>query len=376
VEEGRFYDIRLRSLDDRQNSLSPWVLVDAHEVIGKTSVPPDVSSVAIEGDRLRWSYDNPPRDLAGFYVRYRSGTSREWEGAIAAHTQVILTTDFQVYRQSDVATYLVKAVDTSGNESEHPAVVTVSFADQILDNVVVTVDHDALGFPGTKTNCTVISGDLKADGSGGLFWTGDSDLLWPFAGSALYWTIGTYAELIYEFSYSVTANLLDAVLKMSITAQGEYKIEYRTDSATVMWNAQSTTTMWNADSATLMWTEKGSYIAWPGQLSPLSYGSYDFKITGSSGGTQSVIDQLALIFDVNDVTESFANIILAPGGTRLTLTKTYRAIVVVSPTLNEDGGTAVYVKTMDKSISGPLIQAFDSTLVGVAASVDVIVQGY
>lgn len=376
VEDGLLYDIRIRALDNRSNFLSLWALINAHKVIGKTTVPPDVSSLVIEGDRLRWSYDNPPRDLAGFYVRYRAGTSREWEGAIPAHTQIILTTDFQVYRQSELATYLVKAVDTSGNLSATPAVVTVSFTDQVLDNVVVTVDHDALGFPGTKTNCTVVSGDLKANGAGGLFWTGESDLLWPFAGGDLYWTIGSYDELQYEFSYSVTADLLDAILKMEIVASGEYKIEYRTDSATVMWNAQPTTTMWNASASTLMWSAKGAYTAWPGQLSPLKYGSYDFKITGSSGGVQSVIDQLALIFDVQDVEESFANFALAPGGTRLPLTKTYRVILVVVPTLNESGSTAVYVKTIDKSLSGPLLQAFDSTLVGVAANVDVIVQGY
>lgn len=375
VEEGLFYDIRLRSVDDTRGFTSAWVEVLSHEVIGKTTPPPDVTNLVVEGDRLRWSYDAPPLDLGGFFVRYRSGSSRDWDSAIPAHGQAIMTTDFQVYRQSTVATYLVKAVDVAGNLSTNAATVTVNFTEDLISNIVLEVDHDLLGFPGTKTGCTVIGGDLKADSSG-PFWTADTDPAYPMGASDLYW-VGAFGEMSYEFSYAPPSHLLDAILRIAITATGEYKIEYRPDSGASMWNTVPSTLMWNANASTLMWSAKGGYIAWPGELTPISSVSYDFKVTIAGGTTQGTIDQLSLLFDVRDISESFSNLAISPGGTRLPLVNTYRTILVVAVTLNDDLGTAVYTKTIDKHATlGPLVEAFDISEVTTSASVDVIVQGY
>lgn len=375
VEDGETYEIRVRSVDDRTGTISEWTYAINHTVIGKTSPPPDIESLVVEGDRLRWNYPSPPRDLAGFLVRYRSGTSRDWDTATPAHAQVILTTDFFVVRQSDVQTFLVKAVDTSGNVSTNAAAVTVDFGNLVMNNVVVQIDHRLLGWPGTKTNCTVVSGDLKADSST-PYWTADSDLAWPLAAGALYWA-GAFSEMTYEFSFSPAMDLLDAILKIDASVQGDWRLEYRQDVTALMWNSDSATTMWNASAATLMWTAKGNYLAWPGQVSPLLHQQYDMRLIGQSGGIQVIAQQLKVLFDVEDIEETFSDLAIGGGGTRLTLTKSYRQIVVVHADLNDDGGTAAYVKIMDKSATlGPLLQAFDSSNVATTATVDVVVQGY
>ena len=81
-----------------------------------------------------------------------------------------------------------------------------------------------------------------------------------------------------------------------------------------------------------------------------------------------------------DITEIYSlagnDLALASGGTRLPITRTYRAIKVVNITL-QAVGTATTVKILDKDASlGPLIRAYDSGGTGVTATVDVIIQGY
>ncbi len=217
---------------------------------------------------------------------------------------------------------------------------------------------------------------IHFEDSSGPFWTADSDPAYPMGAADLYW-VGAFGEMSYEFSYAPPSNMLDAILRIEIVATGEFKIEYRPDSNASMWNTTASTLMWNANASTLMWSAKGGYIAWPGELTPISNLSYDFKVTIASGTTQGAIDQLSLIFDVEDIEESFSNLAISSGGTRLPLTKTYRSILVVNVTLNLDAGTAVYTKTLDKHATlGPLIQAYDITETATSASVDVIVQGY
>jgi len=376
VQEGESYDIRLRTLASDSSLFSAWATISGHVVVGKTSPPPDVMGLVLEGNRLRWQYDNPPRDLAGFYVRYRQGTSSEWSSAIPAHAQILLVTDLVVPVQSTAMTYLVKAVDVSGNESTNAAVIITNFSDPVTSNVIVTVDHRDLGWPGTKTNCTVSSGDLVADTST-PFWTADTDLAWPYGQNDLYWTAGNYLELQYEWSYTVPTTLLDAVLTIAVEALGEWRLEYRTDATALMWNADDGTLMWNTDDSTLMWTGKGDFLSWPGSLAPLQHAEYDFRLIGASGGTQSVIEELVLLFDVPDVEEFFPDLALAAEGTRLPITKTYRSIVVVHVTLVEDGGTAIYTKTVDKHATlGPLLIPYDATSTATTATADVRVQGY
>jgi hypothetical protein len=375
VEDGLTYELRLRAVDDRSGAFSPWTGALVHTVVGKTTPPPDVPTLVIEGDRLRWDYPNPPPDLAGFVVRFRAGNLRQWEDATEAHSQIILTTDFQILSQQGQQTWMVKAVDVAGNESLNPAVVVFNLGDQLFDNVVVTVDHKVLGFPGTKTNCSVVSTNLEANSST-PFWGPDPSLFWSTDGASLFWG-GLFSTMTYEWSYGPALDLLDASLKLDWTISGNYIVEYRTDSSALMWNADSATQMWNVSAATPMWSPKGDYIAWPGVLSPLTYQQYEFRITGFGGTEQVVVEQLQVILDVPDIVEVFPDVLVSAAGTRLSLANPYRAIVAVQLTLQDDGGTAAYVKTMDKDLTlGPLVQAFTTADVATAGLVDATVQGY
>ena len=93
--------------------------------------------------------------------------------------------------------------------------------------------------------------------------------------------------------------------------------------------------------------------------------------------TQGRIAVLKILLDVPDISEALANVALAAGGSRLALTKTYRAIKTVNLTLQADGGSARSLEVIDKDAAlGPMCRGFDSSHTGVTAHTDAIVQGY
>lgn len=354
---------------------SDYTSAPTAEIIVSYVNPPDVQMVVLEGDRLRWQYPDPPRDLAGFLVRFRPGTSRSWESATPAHASLILTTDFQIFVRSGIQTFLVKAVDLAGNESLTAAALTVSFDADETDNIVVTTDHRALGWPGTITNGAVVSGDLEATASA-VFWTSDSSLMWSASAAEMMWT-AVYDQLTYDFLVQPSADLLDASIKLQLAMDGEWSIDYLPDSSATMWGVGGTDLMWGADAGALMWSEVGDYIQWPGRLDHLREQQYWIRIIGYAGNVQAVITALSVILDVPDIFERLEDVPISPAGTRLTLSETYRAIRSVRLSLQDDGGDAAYPKLLDKDVAlGPLVKTFDSADVATSGLVDAVVHGY
>jgi hypothetical protein len=111
--------------------------------------------------------------------------------------------------------------------------------------------------------------------------------------------------------------------------------------------------------------EVGEFTTWPGQLGPFetTANTYEVRITVAGGTTQGVISQMDLICDVPDIEELYEDqvITVAATGVRLTPAAARRAIDVVTLTLQQDGGTAVTLKIIDKNATtGALIKAYDA----------------
>lgn len=335
--------------------------------------PPNVPTLVLEGDRLRWNYPNPPRDLAGFLVRFRPGTSQAWSSATPAHNNLLLSTDLQIFRRQGIQTFLVKAVDTYGNESLLPKALTVSFDAAETENIVIETNHRALGWPGAVSGGSVVGGDLQADAVE-AFWTSDVATMWSPDASTTMWA-AVYGEMRYDFTILPTADLLDATLKMPLTMSGEWSLEYQPESSALMWSATSSAAMWGSAGAS-MWDATGAYTQWPGQLDHLREQQYRVRVVGHAGTEQAILQQLSVVYDVPDLVEILENVPIASGGTRLALRRSYRSIVSARVTLEDDGGSAAYAKVMDKSLAGPLIQCFTTAGAATTGMVDVVVHGY
>lgn len=369
---GELFEVRVTSVSSLGGE-SDFNAAPTASIIVTQLNPPDVPTLVLEGDRLRWNYPAPPRDLAGFLVRFRPGTSQAWESASPAHDNILSTTDLQIFRRAGIQTFLVRAVDRFGNLSVNAKSLTVSFDAAETENVVVETDHRAIGWPGTVTGGSIVGGELEADASA-VFWTADSALMWSGNAGVAMWT-AAYSAMIYEFTIQPTDDLLDAFLKLPITMQGEWSLEYQPESSALMWSATPGDAMWRSDTDEA-WSDLGPYTQWPGQLDHLRAQPYRIRVTGHAGTVQAVLQQLSVVFDVPDLVEILEDVPIASGGTRLSLTRSYRQIVSARVTLEDDGGSAAYAKVMDKSLAGPLIKTFTSSDVATTGLVDVVVHGY
>lgn len=158
------------------------------------------------------------------------------------------------------------------------------------------------------------------------------------------------------------------------TPRPTYFLEYRTDQQVIFWTVNEAT-FWSSDASTF-WSAMGAWVKWVGSITSLVRQQYEFRLTVAPGLSVGVVSALTLNIDMPDVTENILNVAIGSGGTRLSLTKTYQSIKVVSPKLLEDGGTATHIKISDKDIAGPLLNAYDKDGIATTAHADVTVQGY
>jgi hypothetical protein len=357
VEDGVGYDLRLRTVN-RRGPASPWAEVLGYVVIGKTTAPPAPANVRVAvNNRLEWDYPAPPPDLDGFLVRGLPGSLATWDGAIALHVGVVSASPFILPPMYGQWTVLVAAVDTSGNESD-AASTTYTFEDVRIHNQVASFDYKAASWPGTITNGTTIAGNLAAAGEPTVFWAADTALFWKTPDSALFWD-GTYQQMVYEFSYTVSGTSIGARLLFQTTMVAEsWTLEYET---------------------------AGGWLPWPGSLEAVAAGTYNFRIITYAASSQAILSRLTLIVDADTIEENHNNFaVAATTGTRLTLINTFRAILNVQATANTVVGSALVVPVViDKqnvagANNGPLIQCFDrgGGSGAAAGTVDAKVTGY
>lgn len=411
VGEGQVYDLRCRykTFDGR---VSLWTSIRTHTVVGKSTPPPDVPRLFVDTEYFYWSYPSPPADFAGFRIRHRSGSKRLWADATPAHSDLIKGSRFpitSVPTGSGIRTVMIKAEDVAGNQSSDVAAVVLNLGDPSVDNVVVTEDLAADGYPGTITNGTVDGTDLEADGVGtdfwysGLnqFWAGDDDDLFWVGGykrmnyitgrerERLFWTgtagtvFWTDDEAVFWASEYVTLpgfipdqDYLPSELSVEYAITGDpYWVTYRTAGALPFWTAIDSTKPWAGEDTDLFWSGPDAWEVWPGKVDAKRQ-RYEFQVTTAAGATRGVISEFTVQLDVPDITETLEDVSIGGSGTRLTLTETYRSIVAVQITLQDDGGDAVRAALVDKSTSGPLIKCYDSAGALTAGTIDARVQGY
>ena len=373
VQDGALYDIRLRNVSEIGQT-SDWVTIQSHLVVGKTSPPPDVALLIFDGDLLRWSYPSPPPDLAGFLVKTRPGTDPTWTEGTPIHDALIAETYVPLITDGIVRVFMVKAVDTAGNESATPASAIYAGGPLVLGNLAQTLDYRALGFPGTTVNGTVVSSDLKAD-SETVFWTNDEAGFWN-TDSATFWT-GAYKTMTYTFTVTPDASWLTGKMRigLGITA-GRWSLTYRPDVQSRYWSTDAAA-FWSSD-ATLFWQgTKPDLMTWPGAIGPMSAQQYEFQIVANGGQVQASITGLLVLFDMPTLEESFPLFSIPSIGRRLPLTRAYHTITSVQTQPVNDGGAMRRVVVMDHDyLAGPLLEGRDSAELAVAGLSNVDIKGY
>ena len=376
VADGERIDIRLRYIA-RNGVTSDWTPINGHLVIGQTAPPPDVSELFLSGETLRWNYPDPPRDFGGFLVRSLAGDTDNWAAAQPAHTGVLTVAQFDIGALArGLRSYLVKAVDRGGNESVTAARLVRDLGDPVVSNVVEETDLKAAGFPGAITNGSINAGVLEADDDGSLYLANGDDLYLPDGGE-LYLPVN-YLEMVWETVWSPGAVQSGDRIVLESVMEGNWSLEYRPGTDAPYLPVGGDLYLPNGSELYLPSNYTEDFIPWPGTVeladeTPV----YQIRVKTAAGSVRGRVTAFKAIQDAPDISEFFEDTALGAGGTRLAPVKSYRAIKVVNVTLQDDGGSAETVRVFDKDAAlGPLVQAFNGSDVGVAATIDAVIQGY
>lgn len=124
---------------------------------GKDDPPPDVETFTFQqmadGTRRFEFAMERPIDFAGYQLRYKLDSEATWAEMADLTDGLVKVSPFET-NELAAGTYVfgVKAVDTSGNESENDTQIVAELGDPRLGAVVAAVYPSGV-WPGTKTNC-------------------------------------------------------------------------------------------------------------------------------------------------------------------------------------------------------------------------------
>lgn len=169
VSQGDTYSLQFRTISSDGERSSLWTTAVTHEVIGKASLPPDVTNfeVTVQAGGAReysWTLANKPIDLLGFRIRYELGTGGTWDTGTDLlnydESGFIVASPFENNLLAPgTYTFSIKAVDTSRNESS---------AAQIIERTLTsgpTIFDDGTA-PATPTGLSLTAGGvLSNDGT-------------------------------------------------------------------------------------------------------------------------------------------------------------------------------------------------------------------
>jgi len=282
-------------------------------------------------------------------------------------------TQFDVSEFTGTKTFLVKAVDTTGNVSNKAAILVQGLGDPLQKNIIAT-RNESNGWTGTLTGGFINASNEIESQPLGVFWGEPDAVFWPIEKTALFWT-EDYERVTYEFSFSVDAADIDADITIDVQISGTFNESLRYTPPGLV---NSTEGIVISDSITPARTSSPDLIAFPGSVSAKE-GVYVFLLTipqQAFGAPPKVIDIVSKL-DVDDIEESFNDLAVSAGGTRLPITKQYRVIKNVSLTRQADGGTAVDAVIINKdAVLGPMIETRNSNQVSVNGNIDATIQGY
>lgn len=369
LETGFTYEVRLRTIS-HDNRPGPFTAPLAHVVIGTSTLPPDIENLRAQypasgddvgGDLapvvdLIWDYPTPPRDFLGFLVKHQAGTATNWDSGIPVAVPSALSVPrFRIdFVQAGQRTFLVKAVDRSGNESANAVSLTLTLGDGLDANVVETKDFQADGWLGTKVNCSVSGSDLHADTNSSGFWTSDTADFWD-TDAALFW-LNSFHSFTYETiadSFNISAASLPGMLSINITIidAASWFLEYRINPST-------------------------TWLPWPGSVA-VEDEIYEWRISVEGGSSQGKVTDFDAFVAAPDVVEEVPEFAVAATGTvTIPLTKTFRVITTVVLTAKSTAGVGVFGVYLDLAVTGPTVEVINSSGTRVVGTLSAVVKGY
>jgi hypothetical protein len=329
-------------------------------------------TIQIEFDSL----DDP--SLAYYEIRYSPLTA----GAIWNTSQVLIQrvsknlTSASV--SSRVGTYLIKAVDGSGNYSANAGMARTTIPALSALNVIDTV-NDAPSWLGTKSNIEVVNNGLSLE----------------FQGDGIYYMNGRYEyNSLIDLGEIYTSRLsnkiqvrgrsnddllanwgaLSTVTAMQTWEDGDFSANVLVRTASEIeslddWGPLDTVTSMVQSSNWSQWRSltTGDYTG--------RYIQFAIELNSANGLVTPVVSDGLIEIDMPDRFDSGDNIISGTGITSITYSPAFRVKPSLQVTM-DDSETGDYYKITDSTRSGFNIQFFDSTDTAISRQFDWAAKGY
>jgi hypothetical protein len=342
-----------------------------YTVLGLAVPPPNVVNFTIDGPRLSWGAVVAV-DLAGYEIRFNYGVNTWWDAAARLQQGLITDSPYILSQKlQGVVTLLIKAKDTTGNYSVTGASIVVNLGIPLVSNLFVSWPEAPLFSSGVLTGGSVVGGTLQANALDLFFATAGEPMFSP--DTDVFYPVGSYDTMVY--SWSVTPTVLGTLLLDFTIAASNYQIEYQRGDQGSFFGP--TLDYMFSPGADPMFGTPLPWTVWPGSLNILTAEQISFRITTIGGATQGVVSVATPKLDVPDILESFNDLVISAGGTRLPITKSYRVIENIQITVQADGNGGVTARIEDKNATlGPLIRVFNAIGTAVVGLVDIDIQGY
>jgi hypothetical protein len=381
---GRSFSFNVQDFSDVVVEVTAWssfgrhgksskLTVEHHVDYAGQSVPSDVGSFLLDGDKFRWAAA-PEVDVIGYRIRYHFGENRSIADAHELHQGTLAASPAQFdVLPAGVVTFFLTAVDAAQLESATPAIIVKDLGDPELANVVEEKDFKAEAWPGTVTGGSNVGGDLEADGTTAFY--GSDNASFYGADADPFYEDEVYSEMVYEsVGFYFSNDWIGSAMTIEHVLEGEgLNLEYRQSNDEPFYGADADA-FYGAD-ADPFYGDVGDWRAWPGTVT-FDGGDYQLRVTTGAGPIQGAVRELTVVIDVPDVVDELNDIAIPAGGVRLTLTKDFDLIKTVQLTLQTGDGDAVSARALDKDVVlGPLVECIDEAKVSVAGILDATITG-
>lgn len=367
-----YYEVRVTASNVLGKSSPPATA--SRQIYGKALPPSDVTGfvVARTSDTLQFSWAAvSDLDLASYEIRY--GTS--WASAVRVRQTRDTQTTVVTARGG---TYLLKALDTTGNYSLNAAVIIAASHAEI--NVVVS-DNDAPDWAGVKAQTVVTPTGLTLAGS--LAW---SSLTQPWTSYTQSWiqssqpySTGTYDTVPIDLGQAMTSRveILPTVVQDNVTGQAWDDLTQPWTSSTAPWAGTPEVVAVSYEMAlsqdAVAWSSWQTY-----QAGHYLARAYKFRVTLSTSDPQSYLPRLTSLLvtvDVPDRVLHFEDLATSAGGTTISFSPAFVNVQTVTGTI-QSGAIGDTFRVTGKTNSQATITVYDSAGAAKAGLVDVDVFGY
>ena len=342
LQDGSVYNVSIRyQRQTGQMLVSAPLVLNNIPFIGASARPAQVQGFRMTTSGSTGLFEwlpNADIDLSHYVIRFTRATT----GALWINSQVI-SDNIKTNRESlpvQTGTYLIKAVDFLGNESEDEAVV-ISFNTGAFNNVVETLtQHTA--WAGVKTNVSVVSSALR---------------------------LTNYALVgYYEFDPSEVdlGDIYDSILSASLTTsafQSVGGLKVRTlgsvrDTPSIRGidsGSWAVTLQMNLDGAGWVDFRAGSHV--------FEKIKFRLKLESFEASVTPVVSAAEVVIDMPDRIERGAGLTVLAAGRTITYPTPFKNNPAVNITL-QDGATDDRIVFTSKTSSGFTIRIYNDTAAG------------